>query len=141
MSDVEDDNEIGQQLQDSNDKSKEITAAIQAINLEPKEKQRDPKSKAHADTPRMENMAKQIELIQSALQQQPYSMTQAMKEAQEVMEQVWAERDSFKKVAVKQKDLDYCVCIIPLCIFLFVLDARDGNDQEGRRDPSRNGKW
>ena len=50
MSDVEDDNEMGQQLQSSNDKSKEITAAIQAVNLEPKEKQRDPKSK-HLSTP------------------------------------------------------------------------------------------
>lgn len=117
MSDVEDDNEMGQQLQSSNDKSKEITAAIQAVNLEPKEKQRDQKSKVSIDIPKMENMVKQIELIQSALQQQPYSMTQAMKEAQEVMEQVWTERDACKKVTIKQKDLDYCVYIMIVYIF------------------------
>ena len=62
-------------------------------------------------------MVKQIELIQSALQQQPYSMTQAMKEAQEVMEQVWTERDACKKVTIKQKDLDYCVYIMIVYIF------------------------
>lgn len=112
MSDVEDDNEVGQQVHIPTDKSKEITAAIQAVNLEPKERQCDSRDKASGDIPKMDDKAKQLELIQSALQQQPYSMTLAMKEAQEVMEQVWGERDAHKKVTIKQKDLDYCVNII-----------------------------
>lgn len=112
MSDAEDDNEMGQQLHSPSDNSKEITAAIQAINLEQKETQRDSKNKTSGDTPKMDDRVKQLELFQSALQQQPFSMTLAMKEAQEVMEQVWTERDTHKKVTIKQKDLDYCVCII-----------------------------
>lgn len=104
MSDTEEDKEMDQQLREAKDKSKEITDAIQAINLESVGRQCDLKRKT-------DDRTRQIELIQSALKQQPYSMNNAMKEAQEIMEQVWRERDALKRVTIKQKDLDYCVIV------------------------------